>query len=56
MTQIVYSWEKVVLNLPDTKEYDCQSPWVFKKRVDGLLDADLFIYMEYGRPIGTTKN
>ena len=44
-----------MLNLPVTKEYDCQRPWVFNKRVDGLLVVYSFIYMYYGRPIGPTK-
>ena len=51
-----FAWEKVVLNLSGTEEYDCQSSWVFKKRVDGLLDSDLSIYVEDGRPIGPTHN
>ena len=46
----------MVLNFPGTEEYDCQKPWVFKKRVDALFDADLFIYVEDGQPIGPTKN
>ena len=50
-----FSWEKVVLKLPETEEYDCQRPWVFKKIVDGLLAADLFIYVNNGMPIGPTE-
>ena len=42
-----------MLNLPGTKEYDCQRPWVFKKRVDELLD--LFIYVDNDQPIGSTN-
>ena len=26
-----FSWQKEVLNLPRTEEYDCQLPWVFKQ-------------------------
>ena len=52
----LFSWEKLVMNLLGTKEYNCQRPWVFKKRVDGLLDVDLFIYVDDGRPIVTTEN
>ena len=43
-----FAWDKVVLNLPGAEEYDFHRPWVFKKKVDGLLDADLFIYVDYG--------
>ena len=50
-----FAWEKVVLNLPGTEEYDCQRTWVFNKIVDGLLDVDLFIYVEDGRQIIPTK-
>ena len=51
-----FSWDKVVLNLPGTKEYDCQITWVFKQILDGLLVADLFICVDDGRPIGPTEN
>ena len=50
-----FSWEKVVLNIPGTKEYDYQQPWVFKKRVDGLLAVDLLISVENRQTIGPTK-
>ena len=51
-----FSLEKVVLKLLGNKKYDCQRPWEFKQRVDVLLDAELFIYVDYGRPIRPTKN
>ena len=51
-----FAWDKMVLKLPGTEGYDCHRPWVFNQRVDGLLVEDLFIYVDYGRPIGTTKD
>ena len=44
-----------MFNLPGTKEYDCQRPWVFNKRIDVLLAVDLFIYVDYGRHIRPTE-
>ena len=43
------------MNLPGTEESYFQRPWVFNQRVDGLLAAELFIYVDDGRPIGPTK-
>ena len=51
-----FAWEKAVMNLPRTEEYDCQRTWLFNQSVDGLLAEDLFIYVDDGRPIGPTKN
>ena len=51
----LFAWKKVVLNLPGTKEYYFQKPWVFKQRVDGLLTAELFICVDNGQTIGPTK-
>ena len=45
-----------MLKFPGAEEYYCHIPWVFKQMVDGLLAADLFIYMDDGRPIGPTKD
>ena len=50
------AWDKVVLDLPGVEEYDSHRPFMFKQRVDGLLAAYLFIYMDNGRPIGPTKD
>ena len=51
-----FGWYKVAMNLPGVEEYDCHRPWVFKQMVDGLLDAELLIYVDGGRPIGTTED
>ena len=50
-----FAWEKVVLKLLETKKYDCQRPWVFNPSVDEFLAADLFIYVDDGRPIRPTN-
>ena len=50
------AWDKVVLDLPGVEEYDSHRPFIFKQRVDGLLAAYLFIYMDDGRPIGPTED
>ena len=51
-----FAWDKVVLKLPGTEVYACLIPWVFKQRVYGLLAADLFIYVDDGRPIRPTED
>ena len=51
-----FVWDKVVLNLLGSEEYDRHISWVFKQRVDGLLASDLFIYVDAGRPIGPTED
>ena len=51
-----FAWENVVMELPGTEEYDYQSTWVFKKRFDGLLAVEFFIYVEKGWLIGPTEN
>ena len=50
-----FVWEKVELKFPETEEYDCQRPRVSKRRIDGLLDADLFIYVDDGWTIKPTN-
>ena len=51
-----FAWEKVVLNLLGNKEYYFQRPWEFNQRVDEFFAAEIFIYVEDGRPIRPTKN
>ena len=43
------------MNLPGTKEYEYQWPWVSKQRVDQMLAADLIIYVDNEWPIRYTK-
>ena len=51
-----FAWEKLVLKFLGTEEYDCHRTWVLKKRADGFLTADLFVYVDDGRPIGPTED
>jgi hypothetical protein len=48
----VFQWMEVRLNLPGMAEYDPSKAWVAKVREDGIVTADLFIYMEDFRPTG----
>jgi hypothetical protein len=47
-----FQWEDVVLNLPDQPEYDPTYPWVYKRRRDGNIASDIFLYVDDGRPMG----
>ena len=40
---------------PGTPTYDCCQPWVYKESSDGSITADLFVYVDNGRPIGPTE-
>jgi hypothetical protein len=52
----VYRWDKVVLNLPGSNDYDVTKPWVYKMRSDdGRIAADLFIFVDDLRPTGPSK-
>ena len=42
----VFQWEKVKLNLPGAEDYDPSEPWVCKVRMDGVLAADIHIYVD----------
>ena len=47
-----FKWEKVVNNLPGKSTYGCCWPWVYKERRNSIIAADLFVYVDNGRPIG----
>ena len=47
--------ERVVVNLPGSKGYDCKRWWVYKEKRDDLIAADLLIYVDDGLPIGPTE-
>ena len=47
-------WDKVVLYLPVTISYDLQRPWFYMESRYGLIVADFFVYVDDGRPIGST--
>ena len=46
----VFRWHRVVINLPGMNTYDPSKPWVYKVRQDGTMAADLFFYIDDGRP------
>jgi hypothetical protein len=41
-----FRWDRVVLNLPYTPEYDSSMPWVYKARRDGSIASDTFVYVD----------
>ena len=51
----VFRWERVVLNLPGMSNYTPRKHWVYRVRADGVLAADLFIYIDDLRPTGPSK-
>ena len=50
-----FHWEKVIFNLPGSKGYRADLPWVFKLRWDGKLGVEVFVYVDDGRAIGPTE-
>ncbi len=50
-----FHWERVVLNLPGLTGYRADLPWVMKLRWDGDLAAEVFVYVDNGRPTGPTE-
>ena len=47
-----FHWDRVVLNLPGTRDYRPDLPWVMKLRWDGHLATEVFIYCDDGRCVG----
>ena len=47
-------WDMEVVNFPGSEGYDCKCPWVYKGRKDGMIAANLFIYVDDWRLIGPT--
>jgi hypothetical protein len=50
-----FHWDRVVFNLPWSRGYRADLPWVIKVRWDGELAAKVFVYIDEGRPTGPTK-
>ena len=46
----LFRWNKVILNLPGMDKYDPSKPWVYEVRQDSKMAADLFFYIDDGRP------
>ncbi len=50
-----FHWERVEMNLPGSTGYRANLPWVKKVRWNGELAAEVFVYVDDGRPTGPTK-
>jgi hypothetical protein len=50
-----FHWDKVVFNLPGSKGYRLNLPWVMKIRANGHLAAEIFVYVDDGRPTGHSQ-
>ena len=44
-----FRWDSVVVNMPGDANYDPRLPWVFKRRKDGKIAADLHTYIDDNR-------
>ena len=50
-----FQLSEVILNLPGSTMYDPKMPWVYKKRLDGNLACEIYIYVDDGRLTGFDK-
>jgi hypothetical protein len=50
-----FQWQKIVLNLPGSEQYDARLPWVMKVRSDGKLACEIYIYVDDARITGWCK-
>ena len=50
----VFGWKKVLLNFPGSNTYDPSMPWVYKVGWDSKIAADLYFYIDDGRPTTDT--
>ncbi|KAL7575469.1 hypothetical protein ACA910_007367 [Epithemia clementina (nom. ined.)] len=50
----VFRWDRILLNLPRDDRYDPTQPWVSKVRVDGVLAADVYPYVDDMQETGPT--
>ena len=48
-------WERIVLNLPGSLQYNPSKPWVYKARVDGTMASDFRGYVDDLRATGPTE-
>jgi hypothetical protein len=46
-----FHWDHVELNLPGSRGYRADLPWVMKIRADGFLAAEIFVYVNDGRVV-----
>jgi hypothetical protein len=49
-------WDRVEFNLPGSKGYRSDLPWIMKVRRDGHLMAEVFVYLDGGRPMGYSRD
>jgi hypothetical protein len=47
-----FHWDRIKFNLPGSKGYRLDLLWVMKIRADGHLAAEIFVYVDDGRPTG----
>ena len=47
-----FQWKDVILNLPGQPSYDPTYPWVYKRRSDGHIATDIYLYVDDGRLTG----
>ena len=47
-----FHWARVEFNLPGSKGYRSDLPWIMKIRFDGHLGAEVFVYVDNGGPTG----
>ena len=50
-----FHWDRVVFNLPGSKGYRANLPWVMKIRWDGQLAVEVFVYIDNGMATGPTE-
>ena len=50
-----FKLERVVNNLSVTSIHYCCCPWVYKEKRKGSISDDMFVYVDYGRPMGPTE-
>ncbi len=47
-----FHWDRVELNLPGSRGYRLDLPWVMKIRKNSHLVVEIFVYVDDGRPTG----
>jgi hypothetical protein len=45
-----FHWDKVKFNLPGSRSYHSDLPWIMKIREEGHLAAEIFVYVDDSRP------
>ena len=51
-----FHWARVDFNLPGSKGYRSDLPWIMKIRFNGHLATEVFVYVDDGRPIGYCRD